>query len=492
MRKLAAALFLVGLAYARADMQSVSTAQIAGVVRDESGGTLPGVTVTATQTDTGLRRVVVSDETGAYILPSLPVGPYQLEFVLSGFRTFAQTGIVLQVNSNPTINATLPVGNLSETITVASQTPLIETRSSGIGMVVENERVLELPLNGRQTLDLMYLTGIAAPSGTLSGARGGVASAGSPGTIAVAGGLPNGTTYVLDGSTHNDPYNNSAMPFPFPEALQEFKVETSALPAQYGYHSAAVVNAVTKSGTNRIAGSLFEFVRDDALNATDPFAAVGPDGKRRSDGLNRNQFGGSLGGPVVRDRMFYFVAYQRTRVRRVPTSNFQFVPTPAMLAGDFTAITSPACNGRQITLNAPFVGNRIDPALFSPASLKLTSLLGATPDNPCGQVFFDRVDDSDEESSRRRSTTHSAARIPSSAACSSTSTTRRPTTTGPPRCRSASPRSRTASTPWRSAIPSCSATTWSTLSGPRSTAATTPRTSSRCSTTQISAYERRR
>ena len=123
----------------------------------------------------------------------------------------------------------------------------------------------------------------------------------------------------------------------------------------------------------------------------------GPDGKRRSDGLNRNQFGGSLGGPVVRDRMFYFVAYQRTRVRRVPTSNFQFVPTPAMLAGDFTAITSPACNGRQITLNAPFVGNRIDPALFSPASLKLTSLLGATPDNPCGQVFFDRVDDSDED-----------------------------------------------------------------------------------------------
>ena len=399
MRKLLTALFLVVLAYAPADAQSVSTSQIGGVVRDESGGTLPGVTVTATQTDTGLRRVVVSDETGAYILPSLPVGPYQLEFALSGFRTFVQTGIVLQVNSNPTVNATLPVGNLSETISVEARTPLIETRSSGIGMVVENERVLELPLNGRQTLDLIYLTGMAAPSGTLSGARGGAAGAGSPGTIAVAGGLPNGTAYVLDGSTHNDPYNNAAMPFPFPEALQEFKVETSALPAQYGYHSAAVVNAVTKSGTNRITGSLFEFLRDDALNATDPFSAVGADGKRRSDGLNRNQFGGSFGGPIVRDRMFYFVAYQRTRVRRVPTSSFQFIPTPAMLAGDFTGVMSPACNGgRQLPdLRAPFAGNRVDPALFSPASLKLTSLLGATPDNPCGQVFFDRVDDSDED-----------------------------------------------------------------------------------------------
>ena len=115
----------------------------------------------------GSAAVVVSDETGAYILPSLPVGPYQLEFVLSGFRTFVQTGIVLQVNTNPTVNATLPVGDLSETISVEAQTPLIETRSSGIGMVVENERVLELPLNGRQTLDLIYLTGMAAPSGTL-------------------------------------------------------------------------------------------------------------------------------------------------------------------------------------------------------------------------------------------------------------------------------------------------------------------------------------
>jgi hypothetical protein len=378
--------------------QAVSTASITGTVRDSSGAVLPGVTITATQTDTASTRTVVSDANGGYTVTNLPVGPYRLEFSLPGFRAAVQTGIVLQVNTNPTINATLELGELTESIQVEAAASLIETRNPGIGIIVDNERVIELPLNGRQTLDLVYMTGMAAPSGTLSGARGGTAGPGSPGTISVAGGLPNGTAYVLDGATHNDPYNNAAMPLPFPEALQEFKVETSALPAQYGYHSAAVVNAVTKSGTNRLSGSLFEFVRDDALNATDPFSPVGPDGKRRSDGLNRNQFGGAIGGPITQDRLFYFAAYQRTRVRRVPTSNFQFVPTPAMLAGDFTGITSPECNGgRQIALRAPFVDNRVNPALFSPASLKLTSLLGATPNNPCGQVFFDRVDDSDED-----------------------------------------------------------------------------------------------
>jgi hypothetical protein len=378
--------------------QAVSTTSVTGTVRDASGAVLPGVNVTATQTDTGLIRTVVSDVTGGYTITSLPVGPYRLEFSLQGFRTAVQTGIVLQVNTNPTINATMELGELNETILVEAAATLIETRNPGIGIVVDNERVVELPLNGRQTLDLVYMTGMAAPSGTLSGARGGAAGPGSPGTISVAGGLPNGTAYLLDGATHNDPYNNAAMPFPFPEALQEFKVETSALPAQYGYHSAAVVNAVTKSGTNQVSGSIFEFVRDDALNATDPFSPIGPDGKRRSDGLNRNQFGGAIGGPITQNRLFYFAAYQRTRVRRVPTSNFQFVPTPAMLAGDFTAIASAECNaGRTIALPPPFVNNRINPALFSPASLKLTSLLGATPDNPCGQVFFDRVENSDED-----------------------------------------------------------------------------------------------
>ena len=185
-------------------------------------------------------------------------------------------------------------------------------------------------------------------------------------TIVVAGGLSNGMTYILDGGTHNDPMNNLNLPLPFPDAMQEFKVETSALPAQYGHHSAAAVNAVTKSGTNTLHGSAFEFMRDDSLNATNAFAAVGPDGKRRSDGLRRDQFGGTLGGPIVQGKLFYFGGYQATRVNVTPTSFFQFVPTPAMLAGDFTAFTSPACNaGRTIALRAPFVNNTVSPSQFS-------------------------------------------------------------------------------------------------------------------------------
>jgi hypothetical protein len=374
--------------------QAVSTASIAGTVRDESGAVLPGVTVTASQTETGLARTGVTDQDGAYTLQSLPVGPYRLEFVLAGFRTAVQTGIVLQVNTNPTINATLSLGELSETVQVEARAALIETRNPGIGQLMENEQVVELPLNGRQTLDLVYLTGMATPSGTLGGARG--TTFGAPQTISVAGGLANGAAYLLDGGTHNDPFNNAAIPFPFPEALQEFKVETSALPAQYGYHSAAAVNAVTKSGTNTFNGSVFEFFRGDALNATNPFAPAGADRERRGDELNRNQFGGTLGGPIVSDRLFFFGGYQQTRIRRLPPTEFQFVPTTAMLAGDFSAVASAACNaGRQVPLRTPFVDNRVSPALFSPASLRLAAML-PVPDNPCGQVFFDRPDDADE------------------------------------------------------------------------------------------------
>jgi len=395
---LLASFFATQLIGSRAFAQGASTASIAGTVRDESGAALPGVTVTAVQTATGLTRTAVSGETGEFTLQSLPVGPYRLEFALQGFRTVVQSGVVLQVNASPTINATLVIGGVTETVQVEGAAPLVETRSSGIATVIDNQRVVELPLNGRQTLDLVLLTGMAAPSGNLGGIRG----SGGLTTISVAGGLPNGTTYTLDGGNHNDPLNNAPMPFPFPEALQEFKVETSALPAQYGYHSAATVNAVTKSGTNSVHGSGFEFMRDSSMNATDPFAPLGADGKRLGDGLNRNQFGGLVGGPISQNRLFYLAGYQRTRIRQTPQTTFQFVPTAAMMAGDFTAFASAACNaGRPLALKAPFVNNTIKPALFSPASVKLVSLLSATAD-PCGKVFLSQRVNSDEDNAIAR------------------------------------------------------------------------------------------
>src|SRR6185436_7549987 len=163
-------------------------------------------------------------------------------------------------------------------------------------------------------------------------------------SISVAGGLVYGVAYLLDGAMHNDPYNNLNFPLPFPDAIQEFSVATSGLSAENGMHSGASVNAVTKSGTNRFSGAAFEFLRDKRFNATNPFAALGPDGKRLSDGLSRNQYGGTLGGPVFRDKLFFFAGYQGTRTRQTPAANIAWVPTAQMLAGDFTTRASAACN----------------------------------------------------------------------------------------------------------------------------------------------------
>jgi len=369
----------------------LATAELNGRVTDSSGAVLPGATVTATQTATGLARTVVTDEKGSYLISNLPTGPYRLEISLQGFRSYVQTGLVLQVGATPTINAALELGALEESVTVEAAAPIVDVRSAGISNVVENERILELPLNGRNAAELVLSVGAAVQTGTVSarGMPGGV-------NISVAGGLSTGVGYSLDGAQHNNPQQNVNLPLPFPDALQEFRVATSGLTAQNGFHSGASVNAIVKSGTNRFAGNGFEFLRHHRFNATSPFALIGPSGKRADDGLKRNQFGGTLGGPIVKDKLFFFGAYQGTAVRVRPVDNIAYVPTAAMLAGDFTAVASAQCNGgRQITLRAPFVNNRINPALFSPAGLNLATRLPASTD-PCGQITFGVKTDRDE------------------------------------------------------------------------------------------------
>lgn len=353
-----------------------STAQMSGAVKDQTGAVLPGVEVTATQTDTGIARTAVTDETGSYVLANLPLGPYRLEAALPGFRSYAQTGIVLQVGSNPVINAVLEVGQVSDQIEVQADAVMVETRSTGVGQVIDNVRVLELPLNARQVSELILLSGAAVAGGAQGTNRNYPTE-----SISVGGGMNNGLTYLLDGGTHNDPYNNLNLPLPFPDALQEFKVETSAVPAQYGQHSAGAVNAVTKSGTNAFHGSLFEFVRNKVFNARNAFAL-------RRDGLKRNQFGGTVGGPIIRNKLFFFAGFQGTRERSEPSDLRTYVPTPAMLAGDFSVINSPACRSRTVTLRAPFVNNRVDPALFSPVALNLVRRLPTTDDAACGEVRY--------------------------------------------------------------------------------------------------------
>src|SRR6266404_4182940 len=351
---------LISTCVASANIWAQATAEISGTARDQSGAVLPGVEIRVTQTDTGVARTTVSNETGAYVLPNLAVGPYRLEASLPGFRTFAQTGIVLQVNSNPGINIVMQVGQVSETIEVQANATMVEARSTGIGQVTENARILELPLVGRQVYDLVTLSGAAMQTGVATtGNR--AAYPGTP-TFSIAGSLNGGNTVTLDGAMHNDVASNTALPLPFPDALQEFKVETSSLPAQYGFHSGAALNAVTKSGTNEFHGALFEFVRNYKFNSRQFFAA-------KEDFLKRNQFGGTFGGPIKQNRVFFFGGYQGTITRQDPVGQRASVPTPAMLAGDFKIVSSAACRTTgAITLGAPFVNNRIDPSQLSKAA----------------------------------------------------------------------------------------------------------------------------
>ena len=356
------------------------TAQISGTVKDPSGAVLPGVEVTATNTGTGVSRNAVTNETGGYVLPNLPIGPYRLEAALPGFRTFVQTGIVLQGNTTPVINPILEIGQVSETVEVQANSTMVETRSSGVGQVIENQRILELPLNGRQVTDLISLAGAAVQSGQTRDNNSGQLG-GSP-FLSVGGGLGFGVAYTLDGANHQNFINSTNMPMPFPDALQEFKVETSGLGAQHGKETA--VNSVTKSGTNEFHGDVFEFLRNDLFNARNYFAVVGST-------LKRNQFGGTLGGAIKPNKLFFFAGYQGTTIREDPANLQAFLPTASALAGDWSGLTSPACNaGRNIALRGPFVNNRIDPATYSKPALNLLSRMNMVGPEPCGQVTYDR------------------------------------------------------------------------------------------------------
>src|SRR3954462_11348272 len=296
----------------------------------------------------------------------------------AGVQHHVQEGIVLQVNSNPTIDVTMTVGSIGEQVTVTAESPVIETRSTGVGQVIDNQQVTQMPLNGRQATELIFLSGLAttAPSGDLNTNKNFPTV-----TISVAGGQANGITYIMDGGTHNDPFNNLNLPTPFPDALQEFKVETSALPARYGHHAASAVNLVTKSGSNQVHGDLFEFVRDYHFHERN-FCAP------ERDNLKRNQFGGTVGAPIVKNKLFAFGGYQGRIEKSTPPTSISFVPTAAMLQGDFTTFASAACNGGTAkTLTGGFVGNRIDPSRLSPVSLNLLKHVPVSTD-PCGKIQY--------------------------------------------------------------------------------------------------------
>jgi hypothetical protein len=376
-RALPAIVIIVALAALAPEsaLAQANTGQISGRVTDNSGGVLPGVTVTATQTNTGLVRDTVTNEEGQYTLPALPIGPYKVEVALQGFRTFVRENVTLQVNASLVIDPVLSVGELEETVTVTARPSdvEVETRGVGVGTVIEQERILELPIAGRQVNDLITLSGAAvqvdqSPSwGMATGVN-----------ISVAGASRFGVAYMLDGATNTNRFDQTGMPTPFPDALSEFRVSTSTQEASTGRASGASVNAVTRSGTNTLNGNLFWFGRDARFNARR--ADARPD--QENDGLKRHQPGFAVGGPILQNKLFFFTGYQSTILQQEPTDNLSIVPTAAMLRGDWSGFNR--CYNPQWR-DADFVDGSVDPSRYSAAARAIAARLPAAQ-NECGEV----------------------------------------------------------------------------------------------------------
>jgi hypothetical protein len=336
-----------------------TTGGITGVVRDTGGGVLPGVTVRAMHEATSAETVAVSNDVGIYVLRGLPVGRYTVIAELSGFQTSKNTDVLVRVNEDVRLDISLRVGAVTEMVTVSGMASTVDTSTGTLKTVVDQERIENLPLNGRNATQLMTLVAGVLPdrSDLTSGAT-------YPGTepVSSSGARGNTTNYVLDGGSNNDHYSNGPNPMPNPDALQEFSVQTNSFSAEYGRNVGAVVNAVTRAGTNQLRGLGFGYFRHYELNANN-FFTPGVD-----DGLKRAQYGGTFGGPIVKNRTFFFGSYQGTNLRRRPTSRSGLVPTAAMRNGDFSAIPRQL---RNPFTGEPFPNNQIPTSLFSPSAVTI-------------------------------------------------------------------------------------------------------------------------
>jgi hypothetical protein len=367
--------------------QAVANATIHGAVTDATGAFVPNAQVKATQTETGQVSSTTTARDGSYTLPDLRVGPYRLETGAPAFSTNIRSGIILQVGNNVQIDVVLQVGAVTQNVQVHADAAMVETQETSVSEVIDQQRIVDLPLNGRQATDLILLSGGAAVAPEAAGRFLTTHDYATATAVSVSGGQENGNNYLLDGADHNDSHSNVNLPFPFPDALQEFSVQTSGVSARYGLHPYAVVNAVTKSGTNQFHGELFEFVRNGDMDARNFFAAT-------PDTLRRNQFGGTGGGPIRKDKIFLFNGFQATRERTAPPQSISYVATPAVLNGDFSTLDSAACqsSGKAVTLlnpngGQPFPGNMIPVSLFSTPALNLLKLIPTSSD-PCGKLTY--------------------------------------------------------------------------------------------------------
>jgi hypothetical protein len=347
---------------------------------DVSGASVPNTTVKVLNKDTGFTRTELTGPDGAFTFPALPVGTYRLTAEKAGFSTYVQEGITLTVNRTATQRVLLQVGTATQEVTVVANADMVTTQTATIGQLVNQNQVTDLPLNGRGAQGLVLIAVGTADNTRVSGilGQGGIYGGNlysSEQMAGVNGGGTGNVNYQMDGAGHNDTYVNMNLPFPNPDALQEFNLQTSSMSAQYG-GGAAVVNIVTKSGTNALHGSAFEFLRNGNMNARNFFAPT-------QDSLKRNQYGATIGGPIKKDQLFFFGTYQGTRIRTTPAGVIAFVPTPAERTGDFSGtaqLVDPATR-------TPFPGNQIPVNQFSgPSKYFLPKI--PLPNGPGEQVTF--------------------------------------------------------------------------------------------------------
>ena len=323
--------FVVCLATAALLIPTLLSAQgtggrILGRVSDPSGAVLSGVKVVATNDATGVAHDAISNDSGDYVFPDLAVGTYSLTFDLTGFKKAVRHAITLDVNQVITLNMTMPLGTAQEVVDVTSEAPLVETSSTQLGAVVNNRSVNELPLNARDSYQFLQLQpGVQSQLGSSGGTFYGSDSAGA---VSVNGGRSRANNFSVNGGDANDQFVNLPTIQPTPDAIEEFRVISNTFDAEYGRNSGAVVNVVTKSGTNQWHGNVYEYFRNKVLNAQGYFNTVKPQ-------FNQNQFGGTFGGPLRKDRTFFFVSYEGRRVRQGVSGDTVFVPTPDERAGTF-------------------------------------------------------------------------------------------------------------------------------------------------------------
>jgi hypothetical protein len=343
------------------------TASIFGTVTDAQAAVVPGAQVVVTNIATGFSRNGTSDQSGGFVFNLLPVGTYSLTVEQTGFRKYDRRGILLQANENVRVDVALEVGSVQETVTVEALAYTVDTRAATLNHTVDSKRVIELPLNGRNPADLVLLApGVNSGAANNTGDVGGSAwrPAGQK-EVSINGSRNNNLRYTLDGGTNMDDLVNDNLDFPFPNAVQEFSAQTSNMGVELGGLSGGALNVVTKSGTNEIHGDVFWFIRNTELNASNFFS-------RQQDLLKRNQFGFTLGGPFIKNKLFGFGGYQRLTIRQAPGDARDQTLTAAERRGDFSTnrivLFDPLTNGQR------FANNTIPSSRFSPAAVKLLSL----------------------------------------------------------------------------------------------------------------------